>query len=167
MAHIKLFPIAKKIDLESSISTKILKRVPFLKSYDLKIYEKDTLFLQKSAYNDVQGITETGIAYFRLVLSSDFRYSERIINDNKIYNFNLQNTLYIPQGTTDLPELTRHASNIICRHEAKKTSFNEDVIIKKNEIISDSKVNELINMINQKFFELEELTEKHHIDLFN
>jgi hypothetical protein len=167
MAHIKLFPIAKKIELENSISTKILKRVPFLKSYDIKIYEKDTLFLQKSAYYDANAVTENTVAYFRIFLYSDFRYSERIINNNKIYNFNLKNTLYIPPVTTDLPELTRHASNIICRHEGKKTSFNKDVIIKKNEIISDSELNEIINMINQKFFELEALAEKHHIDLFN
>ena len=152
------------------------KRIPFLKNYDVITDPevnphpryKDAIKLIKQSFNSnfQSKIGDEIYTFPHFNIVSEFRYSSNIIRNNVFYNFSIENHTYITQPE-EMDELLYRtfltAGNL---KEKQDFSKNYEIFFPIGEQIPKSKLDEIINDINRRLFNIEEFTDSIGLSLF-
>lgn len=155
--------------LNESIKDILIRRIPFLKEYNIfkdRKYE-NRLEAQRVVFNkDIKVIMSDDILNFEQYnVVSEIFYSAHIINENTFHNFIIKNTFHVTQPK-EMDDLTFRIFLIAKQQLEKKLSYSKEVIVKNNEEIPKDELDKIINEMNGVLFKIEEFTKKHSIDLY-
>ena len=143
-------------------------RIPFLKQFK-DFSEDNKVFFQKVDFNkDVDMFFGGDIINFKQVNTSiEFSYIIDKIHDNYFHMFNLKFELII-QPSDDLDDLTSKILMITFNKNINEKLSHFEEISSKNEKLNDEELNKIINIINGKFFEIENfITNKLKLNIKN
>ncbi len=143
-------------------------RIPFLKQFK-NFSEDNKVFFQKVDFNkDVDMFFGGDIINFKQVNTSiEFSYIIDKIHDNYFHMFNLKFELII-QPSDDLDDLTSKILMITFNKNINEKLSHFEEISSKNEKLNDEELNKIINIINGKFFEIENfITNKLKLNIKN
>lgn len=153
----------------SNIKDNLIKRIPFLKDYNVFKNPRDPkrLEAQRVVYNqNVNVIMGDQILNFpQFNISSNIFYYPHTITDNTFHHFIIKNEFHIAKPQ-DLDDLTFKVFIMAIKQLEKKLSYNKEIMIPNNEDISKNELDKIINEMNGILFKIEEFTEKHNINLF-
>lgn len=132
-----------------------IKRIPFLKTFNNASGNGHVLF-QKVSYNKNKKIMmgDDLVEFPNVNVVIEFRYSKNQIRENFFFNFNL-NTEIIITKPKDMDQLTYTVFLVATKHLNKKLSLHKE-IISKSEQLTTEQLNQIVNEINGKFFQIEE-----------
>lgn len=149
-----------------------INRIPFLKDYNVNALNKTNSqpvnfsFQKIKEYKDIsRKIGDDIITYPRVSVTSTFTYYQHLVNENVFHNFILNNTFFYSQPK-NMDDLTFKIQTLANKQMEKILSFNETIVTKENESISNFLLNETINDINGKLFKFEEFTSNLNVSLF-
>ncbi len=162
----RLFEIISKVDSSFNVPIykQLLKRIPFLKEYN--IYEKSATRIgaQKIVNNSNVKVFfgEQMINFKQYNVISEFNYYTHQIRENIFYNFILKNKFYysIPEELDDLT-MTVYIQAINLLEE--KLSYWKEIRLNENEVFDPTLLTQIINEINQNLFQFEEYVTKHNL----
>ena len=155
---------------DDEIIDQILKRVPFLKEYNVW-EDPNKLQAQKiEYYENVTLYNKNGEphTFKQYNIASNFHYFVSDMGGNrKRYIFTLKNE-FIMLKDNDMDEIRFRVFLAAQKMMNEKLSYSEDVIIDLDEEMGlrKDKFNEIINNINGKFFEVEEFANNINVPLF-
>lgn len=154
-------------DIEESIKDILIKRIPFLKEYNIFVKRDDRLEAQRISYNEnVKIMMGDEILNFKqLNVSSEIIYYEHVIDENVFHNFIIKNKIY-PTQPENMDDLKFKIFLLVMKKTFKKLSYNKEIMIKKGERISDKDIDEIINDMNKCLFIVEDYSTNHNISLF-
>lgn len=159
----------EEIQISNDIKNILIKRIPFLKEYNIFKSSRDNrrLEAQRVIYNkNVKIVMGDQILNFpQYNVSSEIIYYPHTINDNTFYNFIIKNEFHVMQPK-EMDDLTFKTFLLAKKQLEKKLSYSKELMIKNNENISQNELDRIINEMNGVLFKIEEFTEKHHISLF-
>jgi hypothetical protein len=159
----------EQIDITNNIKNILIKRIPFLKEYEIFKYPKDEkrLEAQRIIYNkNIKVMMGDKILNFpQYNISSNIIYYSHKINDNIFHNFIIKNQFHITQPK-EIDDLTFKIILIMNKQLGEKLSYNKELMLSNNEDISNNELDKIINEMNKVLFEIEEYTEKYSINLF-
>jgi hypothetical protein len=165
----RLFEIMGKIDpnfQNNTIPNKLLKRIPFLKEYNILENNPNRLKTQRLVFNHIIIKLDNNLIKFdQYNVSSEIIFTEYKINDNVFYNFNLKNQFHIMKPN-DMDDLLFRVYQMATKQLSDKLSYSKEIMLKENIPFDESTLSNIINDINGKLFEIEEYTNKMHISLF-
>jgi hypothetical protein len=141
------------------------KRIPFLRSYTVNVapdvrphprmpdriemtYETDATNIKTSTKDEIY-------VFPRASLHSQFFYYSHVINDNTFYVIGIENTIYI-EPPANLDPIVRNMMPMIEKANNERLSKIYEIQTPKGQPVDKTKLDEAINGINQKLFQLEE-----------
>ena len=132
-----------------------IKRIPFLKTFN-NLSRNGHVFFQKVSYNKNKKIMmgDDLFEFPNVNVVMEFKYSKNQIRENHFFNFNLDTTIIITKPK-HMDQLTYTVFLVATKHLNKKLSLNKE-IISKSEQLTTEQLNQIINEINGKFFQIEE-----------
>lgn len=165
----RLFEVFEKIDptFKTTIPNTLLKRIPFLKDYNIFINESNRLQAQRVVYNPNVKIYMGDKVYNfeQYNVSSELFYYTQHIHDNIFHNFILKNKFHLTKPD-EMDELLFRVFLAALKIQEEKLSYRKEIIVKEDERLNEVTMSTIINDINKKMFEIEEFTSKHKINLF-
>lgn len=167
----RLRKLIKEILIETfsdvSVKDSLLKRIPFLKEYNIFEQTNERLEAQRVSYHqNVKVIMGDEILNFEQYnISSEFTYYQHKVNENIFHNFVLKNQTH-PTQPKEMDDLTFKIFLMAKKQIDNKLSYNNEVMIKVGEVFDEIKLSEIINEINKKLFEIEEFSKNNNINLF-
>lgn len=154
---------------ETPVREQLLRRIPFLKAFEIYRDQRDATRLeaQRIAYNqDVTFELGDDIHVFpQFNVVSKLTYYQHVINDNTFHYFTVKNEFAVmqPDNMDDLTfRVYRHALNAL----QDKLSYSEELMLNTGDLIPAQDMDRIINQLNKTFFEIEEYSTQHNIDLF-
>jgi hypothetical protein len=155
--------------IEDHIKDLLIKRIPFLKEYNIFEHPRDPrrLETQRIVYNkNVQVVMKDEIATFpQLNVSSEVYYYPHEINDITFHYFGIKNDFH-PMPPEDMDELTRRIIFYMFNAFRDKMSYSAEIMVRDGEEFPMDRFDEIINEMNGNLFQIEEYTQKYRIDLF-
>lgn len=156
--------------IEDHIKDLLIKRIPFLKEYNIFENPRDPnrLEAQRVVYNkDVQVVMKDEIATFpQLNVSSEvYYYPHKIDEDITFHYFGIKNDFH-PIPPEDIDELTRRVIFYMFNALRDTMSYSAEIMVRDGEGFPMERFNEIINEMNGNLFQIEEYTQKYRIDLF-
>ena len=153
----------------TNIKDILIKRIPFLKEYNIFKHPRDNkrLQAQRVIYNEnVKVIMGDDILTFpKYNVSSNIIYYSDKIYDETSHHFIIENKFHIlPPEKMD--DLIFRVFIMVTKQLEEKLSYHKELITANNENISKNELNEIINDMNGVLFKMEEFTEKRYINLF-
>ena len=159
----------KDILNEGSIKDILIKRIPFLKEYNIFEHPRDPerLEAQKISYhkNIKMKMGDDIITFPQYNVSSDIIYYPHKIHDNTFYNFIIKNELHAMQPK-EIDNLTFRVFLMAKKKLEENLSYSKEIMIKDGDELSKDDLDKIINEMNGNLFKFEEFTNKHNIDLF-
>ena len=153
----------------TNIKDVLIKRIPFLKEYNVFKYPRDEkrLEAQRVIYNEnVKVMMGDDILNFpQYNVSSEIIYYPHKINDNTFHNFIIKNQFHTMQPK-EMDDLTFRVFLMVKKQLEKNLSYNKEIMIPNNKDIPKNELDKIINEMNGILFKIEEFTEKHSINLF-
>lgn len=144
-------------------------RVPFLKDFNFFKHDRDPsrVEAQKLSYHkNVKKMFKGEIYNFpQFNVSSEFIFYKQKIGDNVFYNFILKNDFHIAQPK-NVDDLTFRVLVMATKQISNKLSYQKEIMVKEGEQIKQTDLNEIINELNKKMFEFEEITSNNNTPLF-
>jgi hypothetical protein len=155
--------------LDDDIKNILIKRIPFLKEYNIFKHPRDEKRLesQRVIYNEnVKVMMGDEILNFpQYNVSSEVIYYPHKIDDNTFHNFIIKNQFHTMQPK-EMDDLTFRVYIAAKKQLEEKLSYSKEIMIKNNEEIPQIELDKIINDMNGVLFKIEEFTEKHSINLF-
>jgi hypothetical protein len=155
--------------LDDDIKNILIKRIPFLKEYNIFKHPRDEkrLEAQRVIYNEnVKVMMGDEILNFpQYNVSSEIYYSTSKIRENTFHNFNIKNAFHVMQPK-EMDDLTFRVFILAIQNLEKKLSYRKEFMVKNDEEIPKDELDKIINEMNGILFKFEEFTEKHSINLF-
>jgi hypothetical protein len=156
--------------LEPFFDEKFFKtRVPFLKDFNFFKHDRDPsrVEAQKISYHkNVKKMFKNEIYEFpQFNVSSEFIFYKQKIHDNIFYKFILKNDFHIMQPK-NIDDLTFKVLVMSIKQISEKLSYQKELIVKEGEQIKQSDLNEIINELNKKMFEIEDIANNNNTPLF-
>jgi len=143
------------------------ERIPFLKDYEGQYAPDDfahermpervemlyTRHHENVAFNAGGSVIEIP----RVSIISKFVYYPHKIRENTFHHFVIENGLSIshPKGIDDM---TERVLDVATRMMKKNLSYSGEIIVSEDGKFDSSKLDEIINKINERLFKLEEFT---------
>jgi hypothetical protein len=147
----------------------LIKRIPFLKEYEIYKHPRDTkrLEAQRIIYNEnVKVMMGDEILTFpQYNVSSEITYYSHNVNDNTFHNFIIKNRFHVVQPQ-DIGDLVFKVFLIVMKQIEKELSYSKEIMVKNDEEIPKNELDEVINDMNGILFKIEAFTEKRNINLF-
>jgi hypothetical protein len=153
----------QKIDISPET---FIKRIPFLKKFKDSSGE-NKVFFQNVTYNKniKYYFNDEKITFDILNTVIEFTYLINKIRENYFFYFNLDfKLIQIPSKETDTA--TKLALKIVESMANNKYNYNKEIISKQNHL-TNKQLNDVINEINGKFFEIEDFFEKIRVNIQN
>ena len=154
---------------EGGIKDILIKRIPFLKEYNIVDHPRDSerLEAQKISYhkNVKMKMGDDLITFTQLNVSSDIIYYSHKIHENIFHNFIIKNQLHAMQPK-ELDNLTFRVFLMAVKKLEEDLSYRKEIMIKGGDDLSKEVLDIIINEMNGTLFKFEEFTNKHYIDLF-
>jgi hypothetical protein len=153
----------------NNIKDIILKRVPFLKEYNIYTNpsEPNRLVAQRINENEnvkiMMGDELLNFPYFNV--SSDISYYSHKVYDNTFHNFSIRNRFHV-RKPEEMDYITYRVFLMGIKQIGEELSYTKELRIRDNENISQKEFDKIINEMNGTLFKLEEYTDKHSINLF-
>lgn len=155
--------------IEDRIKDLLIKRIPFLKEYNIFEHPRDPhrLETQRIVYNkNVQVVMKDEIATFpQLNVSSEVYYYPHEVDDITFHYFGIKNDFH-PMPPEDMDELTRRVIFYMFNALRDKMSYSAEIMVRDGEEFPVDRFDEIINEMNGNLFQIEEYTQKHRLDLF-
>jgi hypothetical protein len=155
--------------LDDGIKNILIKRIPFLKEYNIFEDSRDEkrLEAQRVIYNEnVKVMMGDEILNFpQYNVSSEIYYSTNKIRENTFHNFTIKNEFH-PMQPKEMDDLTFRIFILAIKKLEEKLSYRKELMIKNDEEIPKDELNKIINEMNGTLFKFEEFTEKHSINIF-
>lgn len=155
--------------IEYNIKDHLIKRIPFLKEYNIFDHPRDPYRLeaQRVVYNkDVQVVMKDEIATFpQLNVSSEVYYYPHEVNDITFHYFGIKNDFH-PMPPEDMDELTRRVIFYMFNALRDNMSYSAEIMVRDGEQFPIERFDEIVNEMNGNLFQIEEYTQKHRLDLF-
>jgi hypothetical protein len=153
----------------ASIKDTLIKRIPFLKEYNIFDHprDKNRLEAQKINYHKNVKVVMGGdiITFPQFNPSSEVIYYGHKVGDNMFHNFIINNKINAMQPE-EMDDLTFRVFLLVKENVEKKLSYNKEYMVKVGETIPDDVLNGIINDMNKTMFEFEDYTNNHSIKLF-
>jgi hypothetical protein len=147
----------------------LIKRIPFLKEYNIFESERnpEELHAQKiSYYEGIKRVIGEEIYEFPgYNSSSEVFYSQHKVYDNVFHYFVIKNRFYTskPENMSDL----MHRVFIMVKKRIEENfSYRKEIMLKEGNEIPYDVLDVIINEMNKNLFEFEEFTEKENVPLF-
>ena len=154
---------------QNNIKDILLKRIPFLKEYNIFKHPRDEkrLEAQRVIFNEnVKIMMGNEILNFpQYNVSSEIIYYPHRINDNTFHHFIIKNQFPTMQPK-EMDDLTFKVFILAKKQLEKKLSYSKEVMVKNGEEIPKNELDKIINEMNGNLFKIEEFTEKNYINLF-
>ena len=154
---------------QNNIKDILLKRIPFLKEYNIFKHPRDEnrLEAQRVIFNEnVKIMMGNEILNFpQYNVSSEIIYYPHRINDNTFHHFIIKNQFPTMQPK-EMDDLTFKVFILAKKQLEKKLSYSKEVMVKNGEEIPKNELDKIINEMNGNLFKIEEFTEDHYINLF-
>ena len=154
---------------QNNIKDILLKRIPFLKEYNVFKHPRDEnrLEAQRVIFNEnVKIMMGNEILNFpQYNVSSEIIYYPHRINDNTFHHFIIKNQFPTMQPK-EMDDLTFKVFILAKKQLEKKLSYSKEVMVKNGEEIPKNELDKIINEMNGNLFKIEEFTEKNYINLF-
>jgi len=154
---------------EYDIKSILLKRVPFLKEYNIFNDGSDDERFKAQRISGHDGVTfkmgDDLLNVDRFVVHSEVTYYPHVINDITFHYFIIKNRFIIPEPG-DMDELFYRIIIFTLDALSEKYSYSKEIKVRTGERISDEQLDKIINDMNKNLFAVEEYTKKHNIDLF-
>lgn len=156
--------------LEDRIKDQLIKRIPFLKEYNIFEHPRNPhrLEAQRVVYNkDVQVVGKDEIMTFpQLNVSSEvYYYPHKIDEDITFHYFGIKNNFHL-MPPDDMDNLKRRVIFYMFNNLKDKMSYSSEIMIRNGEEFPMDRFDEIINEMNGNLFKMEEYTEEHMINLF-
>lgn len=169
----KLRKLIKEILIETfanvSVKDSLLKRIPFLKEYNIFKHPRDEnrLEAQRVIYNENVKVMmgDDMLNFPQYNVSSEIIYYPHKVYENTFHNFIIKNSFHAMQPK-EIDDLTFKVFIIAKKQLEEKLSYNKELMIKNNEEISKDELDKIINEMNGVLFKIEEFTNTHNINLF-
>jgi hypothetical protein len=166
---IRLKPLLERNGSAETVRETLLRRVPFLKSFQVTADPRDALRLsaQRIAYNrDVTFKLGDDLHVFpQFNVVSNVTYYPHVIDSNTFHYFTVKNEFAVmqPDNMDDLNfRVFRYAINSL----QDKLSYSEELMIDTADSIPTQDMDRIINQMNKTFFAIEEYTTEQRINLF-
>lgn len=154
---------------QNNIKDILLKRIPFLKEYNVFKHPRDEnrLEAQRVIFNEnVKIMMGNEILNFpQYNVSSEIIYYPHRINDNTFHHFIIKNQFPTMQPK-EMDDLTFKVFILAKKQLEEKLSYSKEVMVKNGEEIPKNELDKIINEMNGNLFKIEEFTEDHYINLF-
>lgn len=164
-----VFKNGGEITTNDDIKTVLLKRIPFLKDYNIFNHPRDKkrLEAQKVVYNEnVKVMMGNDVLNFpQYNVSSEITYYPHVIGENTFHHFIIKNSFHAMQPK-ELDDLTFRVFIMAQKQLQEKLSYNKEIMLKTGDGIPKPELDKIINEMNGVLFEIEQFTEKHAINLF-
>ncbi len=155
--------------LDDDIKNILIKRIPFLKEYNIFKHPKDEkrLEAQRVIYNENVKMMMGGeiLNFPQYNVSSEIIYYPHKINDNTFHHFIIENEFHAMQPK-EMDDLTFRVFLLAKKQLEEKLSYKKEVMVSNNDELSKTELDKIINEMNGILFKVEEFTEKHSINLF-
>jgi hypothetical protein len=166
---IRLRDLLEQLGQLDSVRDEILRRVPFLKSFNVSNHPRDPkrLEAQRVVYNkDVRTTMGDDIITFpQFNVSSNVTYYPHVVDAYTFHNFVVKNEIHAMQPK-DMDDLTFRVFLYAKKSLEDKLSYSKELMVPTGEPIPTQDMNDIVNAMNKTFFEIEEYTKNHNIDLF-
>lgn len=152
---------------EQNISNILIKRIPFIKEYNVYTKNEKELGAQRIVYNeDVIFFMKDEILNFPIFnVVSEIKYYKHEINDKTFNYFNILNSFPISKPK-DMDDLTFTVFIHAKKQLEKNMSYRKEIMTNNNEPLPKETLDQIINDMNGNLFKLEQFTEDHYINLF-
>ena len=152
----------------NSMEELFLKRVPFLKDYEIHKDFENGFEARREAYNkDVKHSLGGKIVNFpQYNIVSNFKYTPIKGHDETKHIFTLENKT-TPIPPEDMGEFEKFMISSINQKSNENLSYSEEIVVPKGEIIPKDKLDGVFNNINRSLFELENVSNNLNIPFFN
>lgn len=161
--------LRESLGVDISIKDVLIKRIPFLKEYNIYDHPRDSSRLEAkkiSFHEDVKVMMGDDIITFpQFNPSSEVIYYEHKINDNVFHHFIIKNNLHAMQPD-DMDDLTFRVFLHVKGKIEDNLSYKNEYMVKDGEVIPDDVLDGIINDMNKTMFKFEDYTNKHSIKLF-
>lgn len=151
------------------IKNELIKRIPFLKEYNIVEHprDKNRLVAQRIILNkDIKFMMGDEILNFpQFNISSDIIYYPHKVSDNIFHNFIIKNEIH-PVKPKEMDDLTFRVFLMTIKSIEKNLSYNKEIRINDTSELSKNELDSVINDMNKNLFELEEFTNKYNINFF-
>lgn len=153
----------------TNIKDILIKRIPFLKEYNIYKHPRDKkrLQAQRIVYNEnVKVIMGDDIFIFpRYNVSSNIIYYSDKIYDKTFHRFIIENKFHM-SPPEEMDDLFFRVYLGAMKQLQEKLSYHKELIIPNNKKISKNELDEIINDMNGILFKIEEFTDERYINLF-
>ena len=147
----------------------IIKRIPFLKNFELVQRKTEGDFknyiLRNISLNSNHKLNmgdDIIIEFSQYTVVTEFVYYKKIIDPYVFHNFILRTEIYFNKPE-NIDDLTFRILILANKQQQAHLSYNKEIRIKENEPFPNDTLDIIINEINKKFFELESFGEKNHL----
>jgi hypothetical protein len=153
------------IDIKNSL----IKRIPFLNDYNIIEHPRypGRLEAKRIVYNDDVKV-KIGDNFFNFPsfnVSSEIRHYSRSINKKNLHVFSIKNKFHTVKPH-DMDELSYRVFLAATNKVEDILSYNRELIIKQDEMLSKADLDKIINEMNGVLFNIEKYTNENYIDLF-
>ena len=162
----RLFEIISNIDPKFNIpiNKQLVKRISFLKEYNIFENNPDRLDAQKITenHNVTLFFGEEMVTFKQYNIVSEIHFYKHKIRENIFYNFIIKNGFYydIPKELDNLTiTIYIHAMHMV----ADKLTYRKEIMLNENEPFDPNTLTQVINEMNQNLFQLEEYAQKHKL----
>ena len=153
----------------NSIKDILIKRIPFLKEYDIYEHPRDEKRLEgkRIVFNKNVKVMmgDEMLTFPQYNVSSSVIYYPHTIYDNTFHNFIVKNQFHVLQPE-EMDNLTYTVFIKALNYLEKSLSYNKELIVANNEDIPKEELDKIVNEMNGILFKIEEFTEKQSINLF-
>jgi hypothetical protein len=152
---------------QPDIKNILIKRISFLKEYDIEDRENE-LLAERDVFNENVKIMQGDkiIVFPQLNITSKVTYfPQRINQDTTILHFNVTNKFY-PDQPKQMNDIQYRIFILAMKKVEEKLSYAKEVVLETGEKISSILLDQIINDINGVLFKIEDYTQTLNIDLF-
>jgi hypothetical protein len=157
------------IDEPIDVKNILIKRIPFIKEYNVFRDPKDKKRLEAQRVVVNQDVkmkwNDDFIEFPQFTVSSKIYYYAHKIDNYTFHNFIIKND-FIVIPPKEMDDLTFKVFNIYMNMVEKKLSYSKELLVYDNEEFPKEELDKIINEMNGVLFMIEEFTKKHYIDLF-
>jgi hypothetical protein len=166
---IRLKHLLEQTQTADTMHAQLVKRVPFLKSFNVYEHPRDPkrFEAQRVVYNkDVSTTMGNDIITFpQFNVSSEVIYYPHTIDEHTFHYFIVKNAFHVMQPK-NMDDLTFRVLLYAIKSLQDKFSYSKELMLPAGRAIPDQDMHAIVNSMNRTFFEIEEYTNKHNIDLF-
>ena len=153
----------------TSIKNILIKRIPFLKEYNIYDNPRDDkrLEAQRIVYNkNVKVMMGDDLLTFENYnVSSYITYYSHKVHDNTFHIFSIEHKFHTTQPE-EMDKLTYRFFLIARKFLQENLSYYKEIMVPNNQEISKEQLDQVINDMNGNLFKIEEFTNDHSINLF-